>query len=390
MSPGRMRAAIMGAVVVLLVIASVVVGLLLRDQESEPAGDESPQPAATATAAPARQRTLLVQLADDEDQAVGNFLFGTPDHDTEGARLAIPSALLLPALEPVPLVDTPTARDTLQARRGIEAALGLRVDGSVVLDRLALAGLVDGVGGVLVLVEEPVRVRDEQGRVVRTIPAGPQMLDGVTAADYALAQQPGEPESARTSRQEDVLERVLLTLPAGSDELAQLVLSLGSSARSTATNEQLIAVLGDLHAAALEQRLTPGSLPVVTVRARRAATLARPEGPATVTRLFPDAALGSGSIGASVVHVWAAGGSTAQVAQAAMQLGHAGFTAVVGGQSADSTTQVLVPDDDPETIALGTQAARALRLDTAVVVRPPGRRLADAVIVLVGRDLPAL
>ena len=388
----RARVAVIAAVIVLLAVGSTVVWLILRAGESVPGPAPDLRPSASASDAgrpePA-QRTLLLQLVDD-DQAVGNVLYGTPDADTPGAALVLPADLLIPVPEPIPLGRTAGTADTLDAQQGVAALVGARVDASLELSRLALAGLVDGLGGVSVALTEPLRVRDERGQVVKVVPPGLRTLDGVAAASYAIMREPDEPESARMARVSGVMDQVLGALPGDPDALAQLLLSLGSMAPSTATNEELVDLLIALGQAARDGQLGSEPLRTVTLRSGRAAAMLRPEGPQAVRRLFPDAVLEGTAAAAPVVHLWGAGASAAQLAQSALLLGERGCTPVPTGRAGASATRVLVPDDRPETRALGIQVAQALGLDGSVVVPDDGAALVATVVVLVGPDLPDL
>jgi hypothetical protein len=70
--------------------------------------------------------------------------------------------------------------DTLAAKNGVSTLLRVRIDATLTLDRLALAGLVESVNGITV-----------------DLGLGSVTLDGVTAADYATKLRPGESEADR-------------------------------------------------------------------------------------------------------------------------------------------------------------------------------------------------
>lgn len=380
----RRNALVIGAVVILLAIVSVVVGLLLGQPDSS-------EPAPQASASPntiVGQRTLLLQATDARGAAVANVLLGSAPTGGRGALLQLPASLLVPAPAPMPLRLTPGSSDTLAARRGVASLLGVRVDASVIVDRLALAALVDGVGGVPLDIRSPVEIRDAKGVVTQIIPTGARVLDGVTAADYALATLPGESRRDAQERFAQVLTQVLRALPDNSGGMAQLVRSLGSLAKSTVTNDELVAVLEQLQRTAAADELDVAELPTLTVRADAAAVMPWPAGQGAVHRLFPEAATTAPA--AEVVAVWQAGASAAQAAAATLALSDAGFTPINVGPTQASATRVYVPDDTPDLIATGTRVAQALGLDGSVVVVGRGARSAGGIVVLVGRDLPAL
>ena len=148
-----------------------------------------------------------------------------------GSRIYLSPILLVPTPLPTPLEATVGSSDTLQARTGVSMVLGVRVDAAVAFNRLALAALVDAVGGVPISVRESVRVTDAAGRTIESVAIGDRTLPGVSAATYALALQPGEQQADRMRRFGEVMERVLAELPDYVESMRQLVLSLGSLAK---------------------------------------------------------------------------------------------------------------------------------------------------------------
>lgn len=388
-SPALTRAAAIIGIVGVLVVASLVVRLILGGGLAGSA--TAPEPGVSGTAgASTSQRTLLLQATDESGRAVANVLLGASTAHDAGTELLLPPELLLPTPTPVPISMTTESVDTLQARNGVTALLGVQVDASLVLDRLALAALVDGVGGVPLEIRDPVQEFDDRGRLVAVIPAGARVLDGVTAATYALTLQPGESEDARMSRFRDVFEQVLRDLPGERDAMRQLLLSLGSLAKSTATNDELVDITLALQADAAADAVDVRHLPVVIIRAGRAAVMERPVGPQLAAALFPGSLAPSGSPSAPVVQVWAAGASAAQVALALDAISGASATAVAVGRTDPARSRVLVPNSEASTIAFATTVAQALGLDGSHVVVDSGAALADVVQVLVGSDLPAL
>ena len=154
----RARSVVIAGIVTVLVIASLVVWLILGGGLSSTEDAPAAQPETTTVST--SPGTLLLQATDEHGVAVANALLGTGGTGTRGAELLLPAQLLVPAPSPVTLAATAAATDTLQARNGATSLLGVRIDASVVLDRLALAALVDGVGGVPLSITEPVQVFD--------------------------------------------------------------------------------------------------------------------------------------------------------------------------------------------------------------------------------------
>lgn len=382
-SATQRRVIIVAGIFVLLAIALVVIRLLLA--EPEPAATEL-TPLASSQRAEGGPRTLLLQVVDDDGVAVANVLLGRRLEGRPPVALILPPTVVLPGREPQPIQFTAASNDTLRARSGVQALLGVRVDASVELGRLALAALVDGSGGIPLEVSEPVFVRDDLGRVTATVPPGARVLDGVTAATYALAVQPGESADARATRFEHVLERIVTALPDDPDAMAQLVLSLGSLAQSTVTNEEFVDLLLGVGG---PDPLVFSALPTVTTRAGVSSVMARPAGPALVARLFPRDSADPLSLTAPIVEVRQAGSSATVMALALDELARGGWTPVPAGVAPDGPSGVVVPQGEPDLLAAATRLATTLGLPRSAVVvdvtAPP-----SSLVVLVGRDLPGL
>lgn len=382
-SATQRRVIIVGGVFVLLAVALVVIRLLLA--EPEPTTNE-PAPLTSTQRVEGGPRTLLLQVVDDDGLAVANVLLGRRLEGRPPVALILPPTVVLPGREPQPIQFTAASSDTLRARSGVQALLGVRVDASVELGRLALAALVDGSGGIPLEVSESVFVRDDLGRVTSTVRPGARVLDGVTAATYALAVQPGETAEARSKRFAHVLERIVTALPDDPDAMAQLVLSLGSLAQSTVTNEEFVELLLGVGG---PDPLVFSTLPTVTTRAGVSSVMARPAGRALVNRLFPRDSADPLSLPAPIVEVRQAGASATVTAMAMDELARAGWTPVPVGAAPDAPSGVIVSQREPDLLAAATRLATALGLPRSAVVvdatAPPA-----SLVVLVGRDLPGL
>ncbi len=104
--------------------------------------------------------------------------------------------------------------------------------GAIILDRLALAALVDVVGGIRVPVIAAFRVARVDGSV-DVIAPGLRRLDGIAAANYVLADPTGN--SLRRT-----VTALLPGLPRNHDELVGVVRSLGMSMRATASEATVV------------------------------------------------------------------------------------------------------------------------------------------------------
>jgi len=278
--------------VVLVVVGAltVVLGLggisLWLSQASEPV----PTPSPTSTRPP--EQTLLLQVLDGEGYAFGNFVIGIEHNPDSTTILSIPASLLVSVGDDTMTMGmTPSSADTLAAVRGIESTLGLRVDASLALDRLAFAGLVDAVDGVWVNLPTSVTlpaVGDESA--TRVVGPGWVKLDGIAAADYATLRLPGEGEAERGERVRAMVDLVFQGLPRTAERMRQLLTSLGSLAPTTVPTEELVPFLLQVRWDVSFGDVRYATLPVTVVRAgARPASVPAPEAPGVVTELFPDA-----------------------------------------------------------------------------------------------------
>ncbi|MBU6244705.1 MAG: LCP family protein [Actinomycetales bacterium] len=338
-----------------------------------------------------QQRTLLLQVRDGAGPVTNAVLLATSDGRNDATALLMSPGLLVPTPDWLPLAQTASTGDTLLGRNAVSMLLGVRVDASLILDRLALAAIVDAVGGIPIEIDQSVSVTDDGGGTV-SIPAGSRVIDGVTAADYAIVRAPGEDEADRMARFADVLGRTLRVLPADPEQMRQLVLSLGSLAKSTQTNEQLVQTLLDLQQDAALGDLAFVPLPTTGVRGDGLQQLDPVLGSHLVSSELPDAWLRPGESPSARVVLRSAGAAPGQVAAALAQLQASGLTVIdAGGASLPlPTTRVLVQDASPVAHAMGLDVAAALSLPVSAIRIDGGARPTPDVVVLLGRDAPTL
>lgn len=381
----RSRGGVIATVIIVLVLGTGAVFLLPQDQTQTPVAAPASAPTVEQSAAPLdpTQRTLLFQVTDKDGFAVANVLLATGGAVNGGSRIYLSPILLVPTPLPTPLEATVGSSDTLQARTGVSMVLGVRVDAAVAFNRLALAALVDAVGGVPISVREPVQVTDAAGRTIESVAVGDRTLPGVSAAAYALALQPGEQQADRMRRFGEVMERVLAELPDDVESMRQLVLSLGSLAKSTATNDELVDTLMLLQSEAAARTSEQVVLPVTTLRSGEAAVMQRPEGSELVESLLPEARLAPGESRTTRVVLIRAGAPTAAVLAATAALVDAGFTVVDGGRRPRGETTVVIPDASAGSVSAGEAVSEALGVPSASVrIDGGGRPEADVVVLL--------
>jgi hypothetical protein len=280
---GRVILVAFGALAIVLGLG--VVSLLTSE------GVPTPNPSPTQEQV---EQTLLLQVLDGDGYARGNVVIGIepPGTDPLTVLLAMPASVLVPqGDDSVTLGVTPQSADTLAAVTAIEQGFGLRIDAGLTLDRLAFAGLVDGVDGVWVELDRPVLLPaiGEEERL-RVLGPGWVKMDGIAAADYAVLRIPGESETDRVGRFLGLLEDALERLPRTDDQMRQLLTSLGSLAQSTVPTDDLVPFLKTVRADIDFGRVRAEVLPVELIRGgARPASIAAPDADALVQALFPDA-----------------------------------------------------------------------------------------------------
>lgn len=299
---------VVGVVVVVVAAGAVVSNALTQD--ATPSGRPTPMASPSSTGQATRpaakaQRTLLLQVRDDDRRIIYSGLFATSYGTSDGARMRLPSDLLVPVPTWTTLRLTGDASDTLQSQHAVEQLLGVDVDISLVLDRLALSGFYDAT------LEPALAARAK---------ASP---DIDTWVNLALATFPAQPEDA-----------------------GQLLLSLGHMARSSSSNADLVALLLALRKDARADRLTSVDLPVQPVRAGAAISVERNETDATMQAHFARTLLTPGQASTPRVLLVPAGASASQLAQATDALLDAGMTVIPGavGAPVEATRITAVPD----------------------------------------------
>jgi hypothetical protein len=345
--PWRVTALVVAIVIVTTAIAGVVVSRNTVDRQV-------PSDASIFTPAPnllpiekKRQVTVLLQIRDRGKDIVSNVLIGAGGDTGFVAELLLPRNLLLPTVPPVQLKDTNGPRGPVSAQEPLQALLGVQIDATIELDRLAWAGLIDSTGAL----------------------ADPAA--GQSAVAFSLA-----------------LDKVLKGLPADEEALGQLLTSLGSLAPTSVNNEDashLLAVIRDgLRALPVKREV----LPVAYVRggADPVAVIQQPAADQAVTRLFPRAALQPGHAGPPRAVIQGAGATLGALTTARLALTRAGFGVAAATGPPVATSTVLVPVDTPAALALGRSAAQELGLPASVVAVDRGPRPTVDVRVVLGSD----
>jgi hypothetical protein len=389
---GRRRTTwiLLGVVAAIAAVAGVVTAVLLRG----PTPPEPPGPTPTATTTtPAVQRTLLLQVRNDDDIAVNNVLLGTGGGPDRAVFLNTQPGLLVDVagVGTTTLGETAALPDTLASVDAMTDLLGVRVDGGFTLDRLAFAGLVDAVGGVPVDVRREIVVLGQDDEVIVTIPAGARTLNGIEATYYVTTLLPGEREQARIRRFSEVLPKVLAELPDTPERMRQLLTSLGALARSTVPTDDLVTILLSLRDEVLRSRAVQETLPATALRrgGQNVFLLDQQAAEVMVRDLLPEAVLAPGEGQRVRVLVQNGDGMPGLGAYARDRLVEAGFAFVSGGnadQFGYPKTLVLLPDGTDASRERGLAVAEALGVPpNSLRVGASGQTVAD-VLVILGAD----
>lgn len=393
---------VIGSLLVIAVTASLIVAVNGRQGTAAPTdgwqadgwqvdGRSSDGPAGTEAVDPTSGRTtLLLQFRADDGSAVGNLLLAGGEQVT---MLALPPTLLVPTPEVVPLAQTPQQRDTLAARNGVSSLLGIRLDAVLSVDELALAGLIDAVGGAPLDVPRRFVARDATGAVTLAIFPGARVLPGASAAAYAMGRGDGEPETERMQRLMAVTGQVITALPSGPDLLRALIVSLGASARSTAGADVTSAALAAIRDAA-PGGIVARTLPVTDLVGDVSSIPREPEATALVRVTLPGALLAAGQAPLPRIVLRRAGASTGSVLLAQQRLAAAGMAVVAVQATGDATedTGVVTPNGGAASLARGIEIARMLELPATSVraaSEPPALPQPDALVIL-GPQAPGI
>jgi hypothetical protein len=370
------------------VLGVVLVGWLIALMQGSD-GQAEPEPSASATA-PAQQSTLLIQVRNHSEFGSDNMVAGVGG-GLPAAQVLVPSRLIVdvPGAGQQTLGQSARLLDRTASQDSLSDLLALRIDGTLSLGRLALAGMVDFVGGITVDVDEPVSWADPQtGKETLVVPAGQQVLDGTQAAAYALAWLPDEePEAARLARFSTVMTETISRLPDDQLRIEQMLTSLGGSARTTTSTTDAAAFLAQMRQGILAGGQRVRVLPTTDIRAGSGLQVVRADLAAAdpmLATLLPDAQLGDES--SPRVLVQNGVGIPGLGTSARDKLVAAGMVYINGGNAEGfgrPQTAVLIGDNSPASQRLGDQVAEALGVPPAsVAVAENAQNVADVVVVL--------
>lgn len=338
------------------------------------------------------QSTVVFQVVGARKTALSSALLA---HDTagagSGAAVLVPSQLVVdvPGFGSTTFGETSRLGNPAAPALAVSQAMGVIVDGSWTLSTTGLARLVDELGGLSVDVDREVLRPTAGGGSTVLVPAGPQQLDGVSAAAYATYLAPGEPEQKRLARFADVLQALLAELPDDPAEVAALLTGLGRDSTATVPPEGLGSFLAGLGSDQRADRMSVQNLPVRPLDTGGGAQAFVVD--AVPTRALVDSQL-AGSLpparpGGPVRVLVQNGVGTPGLGESARNaLVDAGFTYVNGGNAnrfGYRTSVVLIRDAGAAARKEGAEVATVLGLPASDLrVAAQGQSVADVVVIL--------
>ena len=183
--------------------------------------------------------SLLIQLANDEKETLGLALLVKEKNSglkvfniSPRVAVAFGEAGVMTAAQ----AGTQVPPDVIA--NGLSSAIGIKIDGTLTLQRLALAGLVDSLGGIEVNPQAGLLVSSLDQDALYVAP-GRQKLDGQYAAGYALTKQFIEDDASQFVRINEVLRAVFNNIPIDDSQLDETLAALGSLARSDVSTTEI-------------------------------------------------------------------------------------------------------------------------------------------------------
>lgn len=207
-------------------------------------------PSPSSTVEPASDiDNLLIALIDSEQKIVAVTVL---KQSSDGTKLNVinvdPATLIVPPGQGfVPISDAGLQGSFDGVDQAISGALGIPIDGSIFLQRLALAGLVDGVGGVTIDSDNLYRV-SEPGESAQYVRPGSALLTGGAAAGYAMVKSQFETTDQFMNRTNQVLRAVFENQQGDEARVDEVLSALGSLAKSNVPTPSIARIIVELRA----------------------------------------------------------------------------------------------------------------------------------------------
>lgn len=231
--------------------------------ESLPA-ELTASPTSSSTAEPATDiNNLMIALIDSEQKIVSVSVLR---QSSDGTKLAIvdidPATLIVPPGQGfVPISDAGLQGSFDGVDKAISGAFGIPIDGSMYLQRLALAGLVDGVGGVTIDSKNLYRV-SESGEAAQYVRPGTALLPGGLASGYAMVKSKFETTDQFMNRTNQVLRAVFENQQADEARVNEVLSALGSLAKSNVPTQSIARLIVELRTANLWSSANISRVPI--------------------------------------------------------------------------------------------------------------------------------
>lgn len=239
----------------ILAIAVLTGVFVLRgDGQAAPLPAEiTASPSPSSTAEPATDiNDLMIALIDSNQKIVSVTVLRQSSDGTKFAIVNIdPTTLIVPPGQGfVPISDAGLQGSFAGVDKAISGALGIPIDGSILLQRLALAGLVDDVGGVTIDSKNLYRV-SEEGKPAQYVRLGSAVLEGGSAAGYAMVKSKFETTDEFMNRTNQVLRAVFENQTGDQARIDEVLSALGSLAQSNVPTQSIARLLVELRTANL-------------------------------------------------------------------------------------------------------------------------------------------
>lgn len=191
---------------------------------------------------------LMVVVTDEKGATTGVAIISrTSDSKTLRIYNLDPSSVIDlgdQGLRPLSQTTQETFVDPLQS--GVEAATGIPLDGTLRLQRLPLAGLIDSVGGITITSPQGFLVSGLDENPVY-VPDGTNHVTGAQAADFATFAEVGAPEADRIGRLNQVLAAIFQALPTDEKRLNETIEALGAMVTTSVPTADVVSMLIDLN-----------------------------------------------------------------------------------------------------------------------------------------------
>lgn len=221
-------------------------------------------PSASPTTEPATDiNNLMILLVDSGQKIVSVTVLKQSSDGTKFAIVNIdPATLIVPLGQGfVPISEAGLQGSFDGVDQAISGALGIPIDGSIYLRRLALAGLVDGVGGVTIESENLYRV-SEPGEMAQYVRPGSAVLTGGAAAGYAMVKSKYETTDDFMTRTNQVLRAVFENQQGDQARVDEVLSALGSLANSNLPTQSIARLIVELRASNLWSNANISRVPI--------------------------------------------------------------------------------------------------------------------------------